>query len=248
MPETRIQCPEAALQDSLGGCSFEELWELLRGPVCREHRTRSTQRVETQRGAAFAKRFGSVQLKNVLWLRWGSRPAVRSQAAREARIIDALASRGFAAPRVLLLAEELGLLRERRSLLLLAPLEGRPLCENDAALQDETLLLRIARHLGSVLASGILLPDLGTDHVYLMPNGDFGLLDFTNAYCTRRPRARTVARALIRFFRSPRAEELIERGAHARFAATYLESAERPDAMSAWRKLARTRLHVELPA
>lgn len=247
MPETRIHCPEAALQDSLGGSSFEELWKQLRGPVCREHRTRSTQRVETQLGAAFAKRFGSVQLKNALWLRWGSRPRVRSQAAREAEIIRALESRGFAAPRVLLLAEELGLLREQRSLLLLAPLEGRPLCEVDAALRDETLLLRIARHLGRVLASGILLPDLGTDHVFLLPNGDFGLLDFTNASCSQRPRARAVARALIRFFRSPRSQELIERGAHVRFAETYLESAERPDAMTAWRVLARTRLHVELP-
>lgn len=243
MPRIHVEiaAPEA-LDPALRGADFDELWQGLTGPVCREHRTRRVERVATQLGPAFAKRFCGVQPKNWLRIRWTSAPRARSQAGREAAICRLLVERGFVAPRVLLLAEELRCGRERRSLLLTAALAGQPLCADPAALADDDRLLAIATELGRVLARGIHLPDLGTDHVYLLPGGGIGLLDFTNARSAPRPRAREVARSLIRLFRSPGADALVARGVHERMAERYLDAAGRSDARAAWRRLARERL------
>ncbi len=190
----------------------------------------------------FAKRFISVQPKNWLRLRFSQQPRAQSQAGREAAICQLLQRMGFYPPKLSLWAEELGPWREQRSLLVCKEHAGPPLCDKSKLLSDDAYLLAIASKLGAIEAAGIHLPDLGTDHVFLLPEGKIGLLDFTNARSAPRPSAREVARAILRFFLSPRAELMLARGVQQAWAEQYCQAAHREDALSKWKTLAKERL------
>ena len=243
MPRTRIEhAPDSPLRESCQGLDFEQLWARFVGPEVRAHRRRQVLRCEHDGRVLFAKRFLSIQPKNWLRLRLTEKPRVRSQAAREAAICELLRNGGFHPPRVLLWAEEIGFVRERRSLLLCEAHAGPPLCDEGGVLTDDARLFAIADELGAIEAAGLHLPDLGTDHVFLLPGGALGLLDFTNARSAPRASAREVARALVRFFRSPRSDLMLARGVQHAFAERFCKAASREDALPRWETLARERL------
>ncbi|MFQ5506951.1 MAG: methyltransferase domain-containing protein, partial [Planctomycetota bacterium] len=203
---------------------FAGLWRL-QGTRIDTNRLRSVELVQTPCGEAYLKRFLGIQWKNALKLKLSTRPRCRSQADRERRIIRALDDAGFRPPVVLAFGEETRLGIERCSLLLTAPLAGRPLTGMRLE-SDRDLLGRVASELGRVLAAGIFLPDLGLDHVFLLEDGGgLGLLDFHNARTKPAPSTREIARAIVRFFESPGGAALVRAGAVPAFTRTLLAAA-----------------------
>ena len=228
---------------SRGGLSFEDAWDRWSGEVVDENNLRNVERIEFGRTTAYLKRFHGIQTKNHWKLRL-QKPHSRSQSERENAIIHALHSEGFGPPRVLAWGHELNRNREVRSLIVTAAHPGTAL--SDLPPEDRNRLLpEVADELGRTVASGIFLPDLGLDHVYTLADGSLGLLDFHNARRSSRPRRRELARALVRFFRSPGAEDC--QAAREEFAQLYLTAAERLDASKWCQRLFATRLPAHRP-
>ncbi|HMQ21104.1 MAG TPA: lipopolysaccharide kinase InaA family protein [Planctomycetota bacterium] len=218
--------------------SFDEAWDRWRGDLVDQNRNRDVERVDFGRTVGYLKRFHGIQLKNHLRLRW-QQPRCHSQAAREVAIMHALCNAGFHPPRVLAWGQELAGNRELRSLLLTESFDGRPLSDHGpeavvAHLPD------VAEELGRSVAAGLFLPDLGLDHVFVLSNGNYGLLDFHNARRTKRASARELGRALVRFFTSPGSDAIQEHRED--FAARYLAAAGRPAAQRATLRLFASRL------
>lgn len=233
--------PEFEKSVSLRGASviaFDEAWDKWKGEVVDENNLRNVERVRFGETTTYLKRFHGIQSKNHWKLRW-QKPRTHSQAERENAIIHALNAAGFGTPRVMAWGHELRRNRELRSMLITNAYDGTAV----SALTPERrlqLLPEIADELGRTVAAGIFLPDLGLDHVFLLRDGSFGLLDFHNARRSSRPRRRELARALVRFFRSPGAEDC--QLARDEFADRYLRAAGRPDAMRWCRRLFAARL------
>jgi hypothetical protein len=229
-----------AIGDALAE-GFAAAWNDLQGETIDSNRLRRVERLTTASGPRFLKRFLGVQPKNAIKLRLQA-PRCRSQAEREVRVIEALARHGFRVPEVLAWGDECGTWRERRSLLLLAPLAGQPISELTAPERD--LVLRVAHELGRAIICGVFLPDLGLDHVFEPgpPETGFGLIDFHNARFWPAPGRRELGRAVVRFFRSPGGTRLVQRGLVEDFARTYLQGAGRPEALAITLRLCRERL------
>ncbi len=230
---------------SFRGLRFEELWKLLDdadGQRIDENRLRHVVRRTHEGRELYVKFFEGIQLKNALRLRFLSRPRCHTQAAREHAVIRGLRSCGFRVPEVLLRAERTRFGHELSSILVLAPLDGFPLETRLGELGTEAYLTVLATRLGMMVKAGIFLPDLGTDHVFCDSRSGFGFLDFHNARFAPRPSNRELARAVVRFFRSPGAELLLERSLLWPFAERYFHSAGRPQAREALERLAKERL------
>ena len=223
---------------------FAGFWAELEGPRIDRNRLRQVELVETPLGTAYLKRFFGVQLKNEAKLRLLTRPHTNTQAGREHAIIDKLTEAGFHPPVVLARGEESRFGHELRSLLLTLALPGKALCDLPTEELDEELLLSVAKMLGEAVRSGIYLPDLGLDHVFKNPDWSFGLIDFHNARCTRRPSARELGRAIVRFFKSPGGGAFLEAGLFEPFARSYLQAAERPEAFPRALELGKKRLKL----
>jgi hypothetical protein len=234
--------PEDGELLALARGGFAAVWDGLRGDVVGENRLRRVERLAAVGAPRFLKRFLGIEAKNALKLRLYA-PRCASQAEREQRIIERLHDAGFGAPRVLAAGAELGAWCERRSLLLTAALSGRPLSE--IATPSESLLEAVADCLGRSVASGVFLPDLGLDHVFVGTGDRLALLDFHNARTWPAPTRRELGRAVVRFFRSPGGEALLARRLYAPFAHAYLRAARRDEALQRALALGRARLGAE---
>ncbi|MCB9880256.1 MAG: hypothetical protein H6832_00045 [Planctomycetes bacterium] len=218
--------------------SFDEAWDRWRGELVDQNRMRDVERIDFGRTTGFLKRFRGIQAKNHFRLRW-QRPRCHSQAGREVAIMHALQNEGFRPPRVLAWGQELRGNREQRSLVLTEAFDGSALSQCSHA-TTVAQLPRVAELLGRAVKTGIFLPDLGLDHVFLLADDALGLIDFHNARRHPRPTSRELGRALVRFFTSPGAERILDE--RDEFASTYLEAAERPRAWRATQRLFRQRL------
>ena len=224
---------EAELIEDAGQApSFAAAWDQWRGQTVDENRLRHVEELRLLGRSCFLKRFHGIQWKNQLKLA-AQKPRCASQAGREAKIIAALAARGFHPPKLLAWGAETHAGREQRSMILTEDLHGTPLSDVSLPVRRE-ILCDAAEELGRTVQAGIFLPDLGLDHSYVLEHEGFhgkprwGLLDFHNARLCKRPRRRELARALVRFFRSPGAEPCLD--LKTSFAKTYLEACGRMDA------------------
>ncbi len=198
-----IRPGEAKLEELRAG-GFRTLWNGLEGKVLDRNRLRRVERIEYP-VKGFLKRFLGIQAKNALRLALTTRPRCRSQAFRELRILEELHAFKLGAPRALCAAEHCIGPWERRSLLLTAPLPGKPLSDlAEGPREDEARAA--AETYGKALRAGIFLPDQGFDHVFRKENGSLSLLDFHNARTAPPPSPRELGRAVVRLFLSPGSE------------------------------------------
>ncbi len=231
------------IQEYLGEApSFDRIWSDLHGEVVDRNQGRYVEKITGPWGIAYLKRFEGIQGKNHRKITRATEPRAATQTEREVRIMAALAQEGIGVPQILAWGSEVEGGREKRSLLLTSELPATALDQLPPANLDRSLLARVAGELGRTVASGIFLPDLGLDHVYLGAEGRLFLLDFHNARTRPAPSRRELGRALIRFFRSPGGDRAREVLPFEEFAARYLEAAGRPEAMGRALGLARKRL------
>ena len=231
------------IQEQLGQApGFDEVWDAFEGEVIDQNQGRQVERILAPTWTGYLKRFVGIQGKNHRRITRSTEPRVATQTEREVRIMDALAQAGFGVPEILVWGSETADGREQRSLLLTKELPATALGQLPAEELDRSLLTRVATTLGETVAAGIYLPDLGLDHVYVDDEGRLYLLDFHNARTRPAPSRRELGRALIRFFRSPRADVARRALSFEEFASCYLEAAGRPEAMARALGLARKRL------
>jgi SAM-dependent methyltransferase/tRNA A-37 threonylcarbamoyl transferase component Bud32 len=231
------------LQDDLAGDpGFDQVWDAFHGEIIDQNQGRQVERIQTRSWTGYLKRFEGIQAKNHRKLTKSTEPRVATQTEREVRIMEALEQAGFGVPQILVWGSETADGRERRSLLLTKELPATALDQLPPDQLDRSLLTRVATTLGQTVAAGIYLPDLGLDHIYVDDDDRLYLLDFHNARTRPAPSRRELGRALIRFFRSPRAEVARKALSFEEFASHYLEAAGRPEAMARALGLARKRL------
>ena len=229
----------SALGDAVPS-TLEDAWQLWHGERVDENRLRHVERVELGGETCYAKRFVRAQGKDLAKLRLQT-PRCASQAEREQLVIERLGELGIGAARVLARGETLRLGLERRSLLVVAEIEGQAM--HTLAINQELLDLA-AKTFGRCVRGGVFAPDLGLDHAFVTPDGSLALIDFHRARFGPRPSARELGRAVVRFFKSPGAERVRSPERIERFAALYLESAGRQDALERCRELCAERLEA----
>lgn len=197
-------------------------------PAAPANRHRHVRRLEVAGKVWFIKVFERRLWKNRLRQAW-TEPRAGSDAERELRMTQALARAGFAVP-VPVAAGDDG----RRSVYVCRGLPGRSAldCLRQGA-WNRGLADRIARHCGSLLAAGFLLPDLSAEHVFV--DGAAGaerlaVLDLHNGGVTDPgpPSRRLLRRVLRHWLRSLRGEVLGFLPA-LRFAVRLLRTAGRPE-------------------
>lgn len=196
-----------------------------REPVAEPNRLRAVFAVRAPDGRRyFLKAFTRTQLGNLVRNRL-TRPRCRDDAAREVAVAQALAARGFAAPRVVAVGT-----RGPASYCLLAELPGEELRARLAAGRcPDALAERVARHCGAIAAAGLTLPDLSALHVFV--DGEdpsvarLAVLDLHRG-ALRRPRRRDLVRMLRSFARSVKGLA-VPRGRALRFAVRLLRAAGR---------------------
>ncbi len=180
------------------------------GLAAPRNRRREVHRLEADGRVWFLKVFAGVQAKNRLSLAL-HRPRVATEAAREAAMCSALTALGIGAPRVVAVGR-----RGSASWFLCARLPGQPLDARLAAGAGRPVLLAAARFLGATFERGVRLPDLATDHVFVLDGGGFALLDLHNASLgrdSRRARHRALVHAARSLRRSPISARLAMRAA-----------------------------------
>jgi ubiquinone/menaquinone biosynthesis C-methylase UbiE len=191
------------------------------------NRLRHVQRIEVLGQSYYLKTFQRTQAKNRVHFLL-SQPRARDDADRERKVTDALRVRGFQAPRPIAYGRD-----GASSYYLCAQLPGKSLAEHMAnGDADAALSHQLAKHCGSLLAAGFLLPDLSADHVFVELGSRHGsahepsVLDLHNG-CTAPaglPPRKVLARVLRRFARSVR-HLPVDRGMAMKFAATLLRAA-----------------------
>ncbi|MCC6671286.1 MAG: methyltransferase domain-containing protein [Planctomycetes bacterium] len=165
-------------------------------PAAPRNAAREVVRLVTPEGEYFLKRYRHTPLKhrvrNAL-----TRPRARHDAARESAVAQAIVARGFATARVVAVGT-----RGAESFFLCAAIQGRALAQVLERRRGDGRLLRdAARHLGRLAASGVHLPDLSADHVFLLDGGPpwcFAVLDLTNGVLRARARPADAVRILRR--------------------------------------------------
>lgn len=231
--------PECSPPAQLDGATFHAAWSGLGGTRIDQNRLRSVERIETDAGTIYLKRFFGIQLKNELKLRLLQSPRCKSQAMRERLVIQRLRNLDYRPPVVIACGEETSWGHEHRSFILTRALTGTPLADINAG--DE-LIGDVAEHLGRIVHDGVFLPDLGLDHVYVAESGAYELLDFHNARFGPAPGRRELGRAVVRFFRSPGGPDLRAHGLLEPFVRRYLRAAGRDDAVRPVLELCERRL------
>lgn len=198
-------------------------------PAAPPHRWRRVLRLRVEDRTYYLKRFARTQFKNRL-RGLLTRPRATHDAHREAAMARALRAAGVDAARPVAVGR-----RGATSWYLCAAVRGVTLREWIAAGRATAALGdRVARMAGSLLARGLVLPDLSAEHVYVSAPPDRGgdhvlqLIDLHNG-ALRRAGRRDATRILGHFARSVRGLDVPRRQALA-FAVRMLREAGMADA------------------
>jgi len=198
-------------------------------PAAPANRHRHVRRLEVGGRVWFLKIFERRLWKNRL-KQATTAPRASSDAERELRMTQALASAGFAVPTPVAAGDD-----GTRSVYVCRALPGRSVLEClRAGAISQGLAQRIARHCGILLAAGFHLPDLSAEHVFVdgAPGAErLAVLDLHNGSVAHPGPAphRLLRRVLRHWLRSLRGVAVGFRPA-LRFAVRLLRTAGRPEA------------------
>ena len=183
--------------------TLEHALSAVSGPAAPANRYRQVHRIEADGQTYFLKEFKQTQWKNRCRSRL-TQPRCVLDGDRERLVAHALHERGFAVARPVALGR-----RGQGSYYLCAELPGESLLSlASSGRLDRTTAMAAARFAGGILASGVMLPDLAADHVFLLHDASFAVIDLHNGRLSSRLTRRMARRVLRHFAASVRGLDL----------------------------------------